>query len=134
MRGRFASFNRAWPMVLVAAALLLRIAVPAGWMPERDNDGAMQITLCTGYGLVQAWVDEDGKLHRGSPDDDGKSKAPDHCPFTAAAASLALAAQPTLPEPPVQLREIPAPERLATIPGRGLAAPPPPPTGPPALA
>lgn len=143
MRGTRASTGRILPALLVAAALLLRIAVPAGWMPASDAEGGMRITLCTGYGMVQAWVDDEGKIHRSPPNargagndgsKDGGKSAPDHCPFTASALSLAQATTPDLPEIQPQPHVLPALERLETIPGRGLAAPPPPQTGPPALA
>ncbi len=43
---------RAYPRLaalILAAALLLRILVPAGFMPDFSG-GTMQVTICTGYG------------------------------------------------------------------------------------
>ncbi|MGF7148393.1 hypothetical protein FHS96_002021 [Sphingomonas zeicaulis] len=119
-------------LLLVACALLLRIAIPAGWMPATGVDGLVRITLCTGQGQMEAWVDGDGRIHDRKP---GKSEPKtDHpCAFAGLIAP-ALDAAPIEPQlrfahandtPPAFARDI------VTI-GRGLAAPPPPPTGPPA--
>src|SRR5690606_10256201 len=63
---------------LVAAALLLRLLVPSGWMPIAGNGYA--ITLCTGMGTVAAWVDADGTVHKEKPA--SSSKADSGCIFS----------------------------------------------------
>lgn len=115
--------------VLLALALFVRLIVPSGWMPIAGNGYA--ITLCTGAGMVSAWVDGNGVVHK-----DGKGpaqKAEHPCIFAGFGTDLlpggvsfavdsfvALTSQVIIP--PLQAVSI----------GRGLAAPPPPPTGPPA--
>lgn len=37
-------------MALIAAALLMRVWVPVGFMPVLGPDGALRLALCTGYG------------------------------------------------------------------------------------
>ena len=120
--------------LLAVFALLARIAVPTGWMPAQDDDGIVRITLCTGYGLQQAWIDSEGTLHRGDPADGDGSDSQQHCPFTASALPFALGNAPPLPIVPLALEAMPTIPSVATTPGRGLAAPPPPQTGPPLTA
>lgn len=114
----------ALPLLLLALAL--RMLVPAGWMPAADGRG---IELCTGMGVVKAWVDADGRIHRDAP---APEKPDQPCTFAGLSAPLLAGAGP------VQLAAIPAMaahlgERpLLVRVGQGLAAPPPPATGPPA--
>jgi len=113
---------------LLAIALLMRLLVPTGWMPMAGSGYA--ITLCTGMGAVQAWVDKDGNVHKGKPTDT-KSEQP--CAFSGYSLALDLppfggvAILPALPN-----AVLPVASLFAVDVGRGLAAPPPPPTGPPA--
>ncbi len=39
--------------LLLAAALLVRAAVPTGWMPMADGEGGLRIMLCSGSGAVE---------------------------------------------------------------------------------
>ena len=103
--------------------------VPAGWMPAASAKG-YTITLCTGMGAVSAWVDSEGKVHKGKPSDN----RPDHpCVFSGFSAAIHLPSEGgiAIVSPLAQATLIPIMETVITI-GRGLAAPPPPPTGPPA--
>lgn len=113
---------------LVAFALLLRIAVPAGWMPAAAGSG-YAITLCTGMGAISAWVDDEGRVHKEKPAD-AQSDQP--CVFSGFSAALDLPAlDGTLVVPPLAIVTLfVLPIASVTI-GRGLAAPPPPSTGPP---
>lgn len=122
MRERFA-------LLLVVAALLLRVMIPAGWMPTASTGYA--ITLCTGAGVVSAWVDADGTVHKDKPSPAYGAEHP--CAFAGFAAALIA--------PAVLDSALPLLSTIATpligwafeqAVGRGLAAPPPPPTGPPA--
>jgi hypothetical protein len=125
-------------LAVLACALLLRLLVPAGWMPVSDATG-MHLTLCSGTGPMAMPMAP--MAHRMTvagaaphmPTD--QQNAPEHpCAF----AHLGLAiAEPTLsalmlPATPGTL----VPVGIATLVsiGRGLAAPPPPPTGPPTIA
>jgi hypothetical protein len=112
-------------------ALAVRMIVPMGWMPSVVA-GQTVITLCTGAGMVEAWVDADGKIHKESP---AKKAAGDQpCAF----AGLGTAAE----APTFDLISLPLPfapqlsrnnGATAVAIGLGLAAPPPPATAPPAL-
>lgn len=113
---------------LIALALLVRVMIPAGYMPAAGQGFA--ITLCTGTGTVSAWMDEDGNVHKGKPAD----SKPDHpCTFAGFSAALDM---PDLgggmPDPPSAFAGAFAANMPAVAIGWGLAAPPPPPTGPPA--
>lgn len=123
-------------LLLIGCALLLRMAVPAGWMP---HVGAGQVTLSwcadSGNSGPAALNEAKALLAKaiGKPAPEKHDKGGDQpCAF-------AMAAQPLAPAEPLALPlPVPAAEairhaRLETIPGRGLAAPPPLATGPPLL-
>lgn len=116
-------------LALIAFALLLRVLVPAGFMPATGKGFAIRI--CTEQGMMPAWVDEHGKVHKGKT---GPESAGDHpCAFAGFGAALdtpgiaGLVAAPAI----ALAATVTAFARTIAI-GRGLAAPPPPPTGPPA--
>ena len=117
-------------MWLLALALAVRIATPAGWMfAPSDGHGLPQLVICTGHGpepLAPA-VGKSGQPAN-APD-----KSSDHpCVFAGHGAPTppALIAA-TVPAPVVTSVGL-SPTRLADQrPGRGLAAPPPPSQGPP---
>ncbi len=130
MRGGIetSGLGRRIALALVACALLLRIAVPGGWMP---SDQGRWIELCTGDGMVTAFVDANNRLHHSDP---GKAHAAkQHCAF----AGLTAPFDPPVSVEPVLRFEVaeavPAPRLGSVSIGRGLAAPPPPSTGPPAF-
>jgi hypothetical protein len=120
-RGRIA-------LALVVAALFMRLLVPAGWMPAAER--GLAITLCTGTGAQQAWVDGQGQIHKGKP---GEGQADHPCVFSGFAALLDLSASIDLPAGPLAfVAALPALTATVVAIGHGLAAPPPPSTGPPA--
>lgn len=116
-------------LCLVAAALLLRMAVPAGWMPA---EGRFGLQLCAGSLALPAAAPEHGG-HHGGKHHEAPAK-PDHpCAFAGLGAALLDAdllelATAALPDGSGVAILLP----VASAVGRGLAAPPPPPTGPPA--
>lgn len=115
-------------LALVALALAARILVPAGWMPSADS-GMPTITLCTGSGMVTAWIDADGKIHKSAPESAGKASGA--CVFAflgLALTGLVLGFALAYLRDRVTARRIG--EGFAAV-GRGLAAPPPPARGPP---
>jgi hypothetical protein len=121
----------AWLMLLVGV-LLARGVTPEGWMPVAGAAGGIEIALCNGHGPDDALVlTPDGKLHHKAP---ANGQSGDHpCAF----AGVGTADAPPVPAIVAPASHSHAPQVLAdtaTIPGRGLAAPPPPATGPPALA
>lgn len=119
-RGRIA-------LAFAVAALFMRLLVPAGWMPASER--GLAITLCTGTGAQQAWVDGQGKIHKGKP---GEGQADHPCVFAGVAALLDLPSGIDLPAAPLVFAAAP-PLFAGTVVaiGHGLAAPPPPSTGPP---
>ncbi len=112
---------------------MMRVLFPAGWMPSAEK--GQMITLCTGIGVKQAWLGNDGVLQDQAPKEKQHGSDPDQnpCAFSgigfAAINSAAFAPSPQLISIETQLAHI---GKAVTI-GRGLAAPPPPATGPPAL-
>ena len=128
MRQRLSMANRGRLFAMLALALVVRALVPTGWMPVATDQG-IRFELCAGQAMPPAA----GMHHRHKGE--SQQTAPDHvCAF----AGLGLAAD-TAP-PPVMLALAPAPvpvaapRALTVAIGRGLAAPPPPATGPPAFA
>ncbi|RHW16795.1 hypothetical protein D1610_13800 [Sphingomonas gilva] len=119
-------------LAILGAALLLRVLIPTGWMPAHGADGATRITLCTGMGLVQAWVDADGTIHDKQPRE--KSAADQPCAFAGLAMAGDLPDVAALLEAAALPIATPLATRSSTAIGQGLAAPPPPATGPPAFA
>jgi hypothetical protein len=119
---------RAWALCCLTLALLVRLAMPAGWMPSPA--GGFAITLCTGSGPVAARMDADGKFHKQPAD---QAPAADHpCTFAALGGPLLPAATAMLAAPTaVALAVLPLGLGEIAV-GRGLSAPPPPATGPPA--
>jgi len=118
-------------IMLLACTLLLRVLVPAGWMPTTGADGLTRLTLCSGMSVQTVWVDRDGKLHKETPAGDHHDPQP--CSYAGLAQSLdgpppLVLALSAAPAGPVAL----VARQISAI-GHGLAAPPPPATGPPSL-
>ena len=117
-------------LMLLVAALFARTIAPEGWMPVSTPAGGMVMTFCDGMAPDHA-MPAMGKMDHKAP----HSGHPDRqCPF----AALGIADGP--PPPPqvapaatIGNAELALPG-IASVPGRGLAAPPPPSTGPPARA
>jgi hypothetical protein len=117
-------------LAVLALSLLVRLLIPAGWMPAHIG-GVIKITMCSEGVATPAWVDRDGKVHKSNPAD-GHDAADGSCVFAP------MAAQADMPDvlafasvlPPVDQPLLSRP--TVTI-GQGLVAPPPPSTGPPAL-
>ncbi len=111
-------------LLLMAAALALRVAVPAGFMPVADEQG-LRVEICTGSGPLTVEIDP------GSKD---RQEQRDPCPYgLAAGPALLLPPLPALPAAPLALTPPPYPglaaARLAAW--RALR---PPARGPPAIA
>lgn len=127
----FRTSHRRCLLAFVVMALAARMLVPSGWMPS-FADGRTTITLCTGAGMVEAWVDEDGAIHKEKPA--GSSTHDQPCAFVGLGAvadipvGVAFAHQIIQPAtPPLHFGAT----NVAI--GLGLAAPPPPAIGPPTL-
>lgn len=124
-------------LVLLAGAMLLRLLVPQGWMPVSDGSG-YHLTLCSGAGPVaplahptKMSASMHGRHHMPPGQDHPNNDHP--CAFCALSHAMA---NPVLPALPLAIG-IEADVLVAVRPlvgiGRGLAAPPPPATGPPLL-
>jgi hypothetical protein len=129
--------------LLVAAALLIKVLVPAGWMPTFDN-GTLMLKLCGGWAPVPAdhpaveLQRHLGLAHGASPArdhdrHDGAQQGWDQaCSFAAAGLLWNNADDGRSLAQPAPLFSAPLfPSAVAV--GSGLAAPPPPSTGPPPL-
>jgi hypothetical protein len=117
-------------LALVVLALAMRVIVPAGWMPSVTS-GSATFTLCTGTGMVEAWVDQGGKIHKSLPGKGGVNGEP--CAFASAGGGyIANDLRAALPVPFLTAVLLII-EGACTSVGQGLAAPPPPSTGPPQL-
>lgn len=114
--------------LLLGAVLLLRAAVPGGWMVERAG-GEITVALCSDASGGQVFVTI--PLGDETPDPHDGQQAP--CAFAALAGLADLPRVLALPQP-LPVRIAPAPAALDVAVGTGLAAPPPPQTGPPAIA
>ncbi len=130
MRGLLHS--RALTALLLALLLAGRLVAPAGWMPVAAERG-IAFVLCSSEGPAPVWLDAAGKLHKGKQDGAGH-KAAESCPFGALSAPLDFAGGPVLAAPLAPVAHNIAGRAAAVAIGRGLAAPPPPATGPPLFA
>jgi hypothetical protein len=122
-----------WAVPLVFAALLMRVLIPAGWMPSAEK--GQMITLCTGTGVEKAWLGHDGTIKDSPPEnsDDDKSHSDSPCIFSGVSvANLHDLAAAEMASAIIETRQN-SPRNNTTAIGRGLAAPPPPATGPPLL-
>ncbi len=125
----FIGRNRATFAWMMALTIAVRALMPIGWMPSAT--AGQMISICTGDGISTAVIGADGKIHKPDPATADHKSSP--CTFAGLALTSNIpepAAQPSLPY--VAKANPPAlPD--AARPGAGLAAPPPPKTGPPAL-
>lgn len=126
-------------MAIFACALALRLAVPAGWMPVAQADGWVRLMLCPGAGstpMPHSAQAMHGNAHEHAPDRHDQDRG-DHAPPCAFIGLAFAAALPDLTPAPT-LAPVAAPSsliyRALVVVGHGLAAPPPPQTGPPLLA
>lgn len=129
-------------LALLVLCLSTRALIPAGWMPSFTSHGPALVP-CSGFSTAEQSLrgahsgGGEHAAHVGKGHDHpGKSKhdvAGQPCAFAAAALDL-----PSLASSAGHI-ELPAPSELFVKPpevaiGRGLAAPPPPSTGPPITA
>lgn len=71
-RARSTGTKRGWAWLLVALVLLLRAAVPQGFMPERTESGTITLTVCGSGGLLHIPIERDAPARK---------PAPSHCAF-----------------------------------------------------
>ena len=79
-------------LALIALALLMRMLVPVGFMPE-VSAGKITIALCTGHGPATIEMTVPGSGHH----DQGKNAKPDMpCPFGSTSSQVLTGADPIL--------------------------------------
>lgn len=119
---------RLWTMIVLACALFLRLSVPDGWMPA-PTGGPFAIEPCPAAApmtMPMGGTSDHGSSHKGGHDGE--------CAFAPFQTGIDLAAAtPPLHVPQAAPEAQPERIRLQSLTG-GSPAPPPPATGPPALA
>ncbi len=128
---RLGTSRTSWALPLILCVLLLRVLIPAGWMPATGADGSVRISICTGMGVATAWVDRDGTLHKEAQPGGHHDTQP--CAFGALGLGLDETPALTVALPVIATNVVTHVARQTMAIGRGLAAPPPPSTGPPTL-
>lgn len=141
------------PLLLAAFSALLQWSVPHGWMIAGPRDGLAILVPCPTVAPALAAInkasaddphahhdaDHAAMGHQASPSgdhsghDEGASLASAMCDFAALAAPVLPPEPFILAEPAFFVLSLRAVSPPATAPGRGLAAPPPPSTGPPTI-
>ena len=109
---------------LALLALLFKVYVPTGFMV---GDGGT-VVICTGMGPMKM-----ADTHREAPAAPDKHKADHACPFASNGAPPLAHPMVAALVAPMMLETRTDSVALNVAPGRGLAAPPPPSTGPPLL-
>jgi hypothetical protein len=116
-------------LALALVALAVRIALPAGFMLSQADGGAA-IEICSSQGAVL--ISDDGQA--GAPADESPVRGDPACAYAAVGSPLLGAAGPHLAKAAWSFERIAQEARAAQSPSPSLIAPPPPQTGPPALA
>jgi hypothetical protein len=127
-------FSRHFALTMIFIALAIRAAVPAGWMPSSER--AFALTVCTGIETSTVWIDANGEIHKSDPSKQGgehDNSEHEPCAFAGAALALHIPDNIALATPRVSFATRPGSSPSAVTIGQGLAAPPPPATGPPSL-
>jgi hypothetical protein len=128
-----------FPFWVALLALFFQAVIPSGYMLNSARDGGSLITLCTSDGDLTAWMDKDGQVFETAPSDDGSNKNsdrhPEKCLSAGQSAALFAPFQELQTAPQIGLQNSGDPNRkYGLVVGHGLAAPPPPKTGPPVQA
>lgn len=110
---------------------MVRAAIPAGWMPSGER--AFEVKICAGIEMQTAWLDKSGKLHKTDPSKKSDGDSKQDCAFASFALQgiVGYAHNIAFLDNSYAVPIFAASGNVAV--GRGLAAPPPPATGPPAL-
>ncbi|MFW2852502.1 DUF2946 family protein [Sphingomonas sp. TX0543] len=86
--------NRPFACAIIALALLLKIAIPAGFMPTVSN-GQIVVSICSGMGPATMVMTVPGLEHK-SDNDGHPGKAEQPCAFAGLSALSLPAADPIL--------------------------------------
>lgn len=126
----------AFALLLACMAIALRVFVPQGFMVTPDAQaGSFPIVLCTPQGVQTINIDATGHVahspSKAPADHPGGHKTDHPCAFSGFGGAY-VAESPMLVTAAIWRWARPfIVFELQMTPGRGLAAPPPPPTGPP---
>lgn len=120
--------SRLW-LSFALMLLMVRALVPAGWMPAQQR--GQWITICSGAGVTMAWIGADGKIDKNHAP--AKAQKAGHCAFAGLGMPVDLSLAPLNIAPPAYVALLLPKLTSAITVGHGLAAPPPPKTGPPSL-
>ena len=121
-------------LALACLAFALRALVASGYMlAPQGPHGAPTIQICTAQGMIS--VPDPAESKGSAPGKPAPAKSDPHpCPYAASAAALNAPSVLASPAPFAVVTAANAPSAASDQrPGLGLAAPPPQPTGPPAL-
>jgi hypothetical protein len=117
---------RAAFLTLAMLALVVKVAVPTGFMVASPGSGAgFPLVICTGHGPMIA--------HPNGEKGGEKARSDAPCAFAGHAVSAAPPISAPLPGSFFFANVLASPAGVRLAPGRGLAAPPPPSQGPPTL-
>lgn len=125
-------FVRSWPrpvsMTAALLALVLQLMFPPGFMAaEPGRAHGFPVVICTAQGQsVVDWA-----VAGGSHDKAPAKKGMASCPFAGHATTASAPVPIAIAAPVAFAHAVPQAKPYAVIPGRGLAAPPPPAIGPP---
>ena len=124
-------------IALLFCVLAVRVVVPQGFMWASAADGSPRIVLCSGFGAASGLTQIAATALAAQHDSDRRDhdgKSVDHpCAFAAASAAINLAGDAHPATPQRLAAAAPVARYRFLRPGIGLAAPPPPKTGPPAF-
>jgi hypothetical protein len=126
MTGRAVPSHRFWPaFALVLLALLLRAAIPAGYMLGTDASGSVVVEPCSGQATSLP-------MRHGAGHHDHGQKSEMPCPFGVLGAPAMPSVPPVVAATAMAHQPAPISVLLPTPLRPRPAAPPPPATGPPA--
>lgn len=131
MNGRFSRLA----ITMAMLAVMIRVLIPAGFMVATGSEaGGSRIVICSPQGAVEVLIDSSGNRVKPPAEDHGKSKVGEHpCAFATVATATLTSDLVIGAEAAVYSDLASASASPAQRPGLGLAAPPPPKTGPPIL-
>lgn len=87
--------NRPFACAIIALALMLKIAVPAGFMPTMSN-GQIVVSVCSDMGPATMVITIPGLKHSKSDSEGQHGKAEQPCAFSGLSAPSLAAADPIL--------------------------------------
>jgi hypothetical protein len=117
--------SRRWLAAFAVLALLVQALLPQGYMVSATSGAPPSLVICTGHGPLVLNVDHGAPAKPAKSSHDAPCIFAGHGPLVAAAPTLLLRALT------VSFVERAVTRARDLLPGRGLAAPPPPSQGPP---